>query len=535
MAGNTIFFKQKHTSVSKPHVSVLNQKHLEYIATRKGAMNNPECGFGLWGRLPGERLSQNINDLQGAKKVISEISRPNGNKSAKTVYRVILSVDNDMAVKHGLYEREPWQSLVDENIDVIAKEMYIRDENFCWMASMHYKRGHPHVHIVYWDNGNQPRNEIVPKKRFEIMTTRIKAQFNRALERKAIHKLQVEQKEELTDLRSLLGESIQETQVLNLDRVTNLKLDELGRDVLELYQKRPTDGSFRYQTLPDDYKAQVDALIDKMLQIPQFATQVRRYEGLTQEISEMYGNGQSEQEHQLENARKKMRNALGNEIMNAIRDCVRGQEQREVPTLSAFEVKVAVTIRELLEGNPLYSEYLEMLPKWRTPWKALQKDERFAELEKKLIAEVTSDKRLKSAVKAYARNFTSKEQKELMGEQWKRLKEKDLSSEEREEIKITLKQLRAETGESAAYKALFSVTYKILHETAAEEKGYLQQMGGSMLIQALLRGFSGVGGQRGSAQQKRDRLRANGKSLSASAKKDRKQQLSQAGAWEQEI
>lgn len=68
-----------------------------------------------------------------------------------------------------------------------------------------------------------------------------------------------------------------------------------------------------------------------------------------------------------------------------------------------------------------------------------------------------------------------------------------------------------------------------------EERGYGQQMGGSMLLQALLRGFSGVSGQRGTAQQKRDRLRANGKSLSAEARKDRKQQLSQASGWEQEV
>lgn len=47
-----------------PSTPVLNQKHLIYIATRPGVMCNPECGFGLWGKLPSMASSQNPNYIK---------------------------------------------------------------------------------------------------------------------------------------------------------------------------------------------------------------------------------------------------------------------------------------------------------------------------------------------------------------------------------------------------------------------------------------------------------------------------------------
>lgn len=536
MAGNSIVFIQKFRSTTHPHVSTLNQKHLEYIATRKGSIPNQDCGFGLWGRLPGERLAQPINNLQQAKQLVGELSRPAQDRTAKTMYRVILSVDGDMARQHNLYQREPWEKLVNQNIEILAKEMNIKEKDFCWLASMHYKRGHPHVHLMYWDNSNNPRREIIPKKQFDIMATHVRAKFNRALEQEHIHQLQVEQKEELAGLRGLLKDMVseaQDCQQLDLDRISNEKLAELGKDMLALYQNRPEDGSFRYKTLPSDYKTQVNALITKLQSIPQFSAQVRRYEALTKEISQAYGNGSSEQKRNLDKARSILQTALGNELMNIIRDYVYLAEQQEVPTIEAFQGKSRELIQSLLIANPIYQDYLEAMPQWRTPWQALRQDETLMDLEQKLIAKTVADRRLKSAVKAYARNHSTPEQRKEISEQWRVLKSKSTTSEEQATAKQKLAQLREATGEAEAYKVLYGTAYQVLHETAAESKGYPEQLGNAMLLQALMNGFRAVGEQRGASQNRRDRLMSR-KDLSEAAKKDLKQKLSQAGAWEVE-
>ena len=61
-----VVFKQRYKSVNIKSTPTLNRKHLNYIATRKGAIHNPGCAFGLWGRLPGMAASENINSLATA-------------------------------------------------------------------------------------------------------------------------------------------------------------------------------------------------------------------------------------------------------------------------------------------------------------------------------------------------------------------------------------------------------------------------------------------------------------------------------------
>lgn len=57
-------YKQSYKARNLPSTPVLNQKHLIYIATRPGVMCNPECGFGLWGKLPSMASSQNLNYIK---------------------------------------------------------------------------------------------------------------------------------------------------------------------------------------------------------------------------------------------------------------------------------------------------------------------------------------------------------------------------------------------------------------------------------------------------------------------------------------
>lgn len=170
-----IVFKQRYKSVNLKSTPTLNRKHLVYIATRKGAIHNQGCGFGLWGRLPNGKDSENINSLKLAKQVVTDASKTH------TIYRAILSVDDQTAKQYGLYKRQTWQSLVDRNISVLAQQMNMERADFCWMASMHYTKGHPHVHIMYWDNSNKVRQEFIPNERFEIIAEKVRSVSSMAL------------------------------------------------------------------------------------------------------------------------------------------------------------------------------------------------------------------------------------------------------------------------------------------------------------------------------------------------------------------
>lgn len=124
-----IVYRQWYKSINLPGIAARNQKHLNYIATRKGCIPNLGCNFGLWGRLPNQSVD-NINNLEQAKAIVGSAS------SRHTLYRAIFSVDKDTAQNYDLYNRAKWETLVNEHIKTLAKEMGIESKDFCWVASI---------------------------------------------------------------------------------------------------------------------------------------------------------------------------------------------------------------------------------------------------------------------------------------------------------------------------------------------------------------------------------------------------------------
>lgn len=211
-------FKQSYKPRNLASTRALNQKHLIYIATRPGVMCNPECGFGLWGKLPDMKASQNIDDLKLARKEIGMASE------GHTLYRAILSVDQDTAKKYDLYDRATWQSLINTRLCVLQREMHIKPQNFQWVASMHYKKRHPHVHIIYWDAGKEPQKEFISKERFEKISEHVRTAFSGAVycsaEINSIHQQQDEAVKSTRLQLAALFKSANVADALNLDRIS---------------------------------------------------------------------------------------------------------------------------------------------------------------------------------------------------------------------------------------------------------------------------------------------------------------------------
>ena len=108
------------TKVDRSAVPGLNVRHLQYIATRPGAVFNPGCGFGLWGSLSEFAPAENINDLEQAKKLLrTEAER------GRTIYRGLISLGEPDAAERGYYDRSKWEALVNANAAKIAKGLHI--------------------------------------------------------------------------------------------------------------------------------------------------------------------------------------------------------------------------------------------------------------------------------------------------------------------------------------------------------------------------------------------------------------------------
>lgn len=494
---NGILFKQRYKAPSVKGVSTLNQKHLEYIATRKGCIYNKDCGFGLWGRAPHERVPKDINDLTAAKKLVCEASK------SHTLYRAILSVDKEMAQHADLYKRENWERLVNAHIKVIAKEMNIDEKDFCWFASMHYKKTHPHVHILYWDNSNKPRQAHIPQERFEIMSNHVRAEFNRELLRKEIQSEQKEQKGQADALRQLVQETMSQVDVaaaLNLDKISQQQLDDLGRAFIDLVRHVPSGGSLRYQYLPLWYKNSVDALLARVLELPQFSTMKTRYLAATDQISKLYGNDEKQAQDNREKAMKKLYNALGNELMNLVREGIRELGAPELDAHSeSLRQAITPTTEKLLAENPKYKQLLEAMPTWRTPRHIIKEQEPLKQIYHELVREIATDLRVRRAAQGYENAQRTSEQ---------------CTGEHRTAQEDT--------------RRIFAAVGNIVWQQAEEDKGYQQQLGAQLIMRGLLRLYDSGSRQRNRQQGKLQRSRE----MSKAAKRDKRNQLSQQGDWD---
>lgn len=491
----SIYFNQTFKPVSDSKTPDYNRAHVEYIATRPGVVVNKGYGFGLWGQVEGQAEPQDQTDLDATLNMVREISKDH------TVYRVILSVDEDTARQTGLHERAVWEKVVNEQIGVIAKEMHIAPKNFCYLAAMHYKKGHPHVHIVYWDKSDTPRNPYLSPERFENMSNHVRAAFNRVLFEKEIKETQMEQKEEMNHVRLQLQALLKDAnprEALSFEKIADRT--ELADGLLQLIRHAPIKGSLKWQYLPLNYKAEINEWLDQVLQQKQFAVLKEKYMALTQEISQLYGNDSKNMDEVLKKAEQKLRTQLGNETMKVVRDAVQNWDIR--PEMENFPLEEAT--RTLIRNEPAYKALVDKMPNRRMPIAQLLKNEDVTKQLQEVVRLVCSDIRIRRIL----------EKEPIAGSDEKRDERAD-------------KNVKKEVQRDAYREGYQRVRNTILQQ-AVTDKGWDQQAGMSLLMTSLLRLFGG-GSQQAQQLSARASLLRRHHDLSKEARKDARVRALQAG------
>lgn len=453
-----IVFKQSYKPMNKSSTAILNRKHLVYIATRKGAIHNYGCGFGLFGNIANMKEAGVIDDFEHAKKVITAVSH------RRTIYRAIVSIDDQTAKDKGLYNRAEWEKLCYEHIKSIAKEMDISPRSMCWTASYHHAKGHPHVHIMYWDNSSKVREEHVNTAKFEIMTEHVKAAFNKGIYKEEIHvrqqELSTEEKLIREEVRAMFRES-NVADVLNLENVSTVKLNEVGKHLYGLTLDVPKYGRLAYAYLPKGYKVKVDACVDSILAITDFNKQMQKLVRLTDEISEYYGNGAEKIEHNHKMLSAEIHTQLGNEIMRFVR-AYQKELLEHLP--EAREAKLDVICKafeRLLRSDDDYHGQLayliDAMPKERTARYVLMQDPKWCAAFRVLFGSVCRDMRITTLTKAAIEAST-----------------------------VGLSDETAGIAEKAAFNEIKSMLSKQLWSMLYNEKNYMEQEQNDLALTTLI-------------------------------------------------
>lgn len=238
-----------------------NYKHTFYISNRTHCLKN-ELENSLFGTI------YDFNNIELADN--SKIANYIYQKSSKgtNIYRGIVSLAEQDAIEQGFSDRSSWENMIKESIGKIAKNLNINFCNLEWIATVHYKKGNPHLHYMLWDREQKIKNPFI------TISTQYK--IRNVLKRNIYKEYYIEiinnKNESKKNLRN--NELKQEFKAIDKNycrsKIAYINLDrklvkELKKDLEVIKVSLPTTGRLNYAFMPDSTKKLLDTFIDKLI------------------------------------------------------------------------------------------------------------------------------------------------------------------------------------------------------------------------------------------------------------------------------
>lgn len=256
-----VVYKQRHKHPNKPATPSFNGGHIRYIGRRSGVEKHSGEKSGLFGCI--KEISQrdflDVEDI--AQQVEDESLR------GRIIYRSVISFRQEDAREIGLESLSDWKRLTERKISVIRELNDIKAEDFSYVAAFHSEKGHPHLHIAFWDHSDKVRNDFThPDKPDQIRRDLVKDLFRekliaygRAKDRGM--KRYKELSNELVDSAHRFIERRDSPNPYENEKLSPEDLESIKHHYRVLKSALPKKGRLDYQFLPPDVKEKARNLV----------------------------------------------------------------------------------------------------------------------------------------------------------------------------------------------------------------------------------------------------------------------------------
>lgn len=311
-----------------------------------------------------------------------------------TMYRSVVSFEEETAKELRLADQKAWQRYIENHIRTIAEKNGIRRENFSWAAALHPEKGHPHVHVVFWDNSEERariKNPFThPSVPDSIRRQMIKDTFVGQLRAYGEEKNRAAAEMRrlgngLTDdferhirhtgrkkYQKLWEKPALEAELSDAFNFRDKVLDEAAAQVFKIKAALPEGGRIAYQLLPPELKKQVDALVVFLLSgVPSLRKQKEAYIESKMKMVYLYGGTETYLASRREMFGAEADKIIANRVMGMVKMLNRLEgEGRRADYLQSRRQDLAgrmlVEMLDLLEGmsraqERQYAECLENL------------------------------------------------------------------------------------------------------------------------------------------------------------------------------
>ena len=278
-----LMYKQRHRHPNYRKTPKCNYAHIGYIATRPGSSKNEGMRHGLFGKLsPAEEVTE-FETWQEVGRLVRELSYRRVN-----IFRGIISFSPETAAELGLTDHKAWEEYIEQHIHTLAQKNGIRPQDLQWAAAHHNERGHPHIHVVFWNKNQKTMIPFVsPKVPDSIRIQLIKDTFA-----EKIREYMAQKDKAKVALSALTDESVGEFEEYMKkmkpeeyrrfrEEYGKIEQEEIGTSPLDgivgdmdlsafidrlfsLKEKMPKKGRLYYKLLPDEVKAELDAFVSDL-------------------------------------------------------------------------------------------------------------------------------------------------------------------------------------------------------------------------------------------------------------------------------
>ena len=306
---------------------------MRYIATRPRVAKNEGMSHGLFGKLTPGSITE-FEDWREVARLVYANS-----KKHITMYRSIISFDEETAAELNLTDQKAWQRYIENHIMTIAEKNNIRREHLQWACALHQEKNHPHIHVVFWDTSSQVKNPFTPP----AVPNAIRRQLIKDTFADKIRAFGEQKNIAAADMRKISNELVDEFEKhlrrLNKNQYKRLRedydednelsgsfdfddgvLNKTADRVFKIKAALPSTGRIAYQLLPPEIKAQVDELTAFLLKsVPALQEQKDSYIDSKMKMALLYGGGKDYLENQKERFAGEADKIIANRILGMVK------------------------------------------------------------------------------------------------------------------------------------------------------------------------------------------------------------------------
>lgn len=210
------------------------------------------------------------------------------------VWRILLSLREEDAQRLGLITRTQWEDAMRQIVPELAGHLRIAEPELKWVAAYHRERGHPHVHVIFWENPARRKRGLLTRHEFRLVGKSLRMAIygpemaRLQAERAAVRDLIGEEAKDasgavLSELRAVEREVRRELQAIG-DVFPSLppnRRKEQSRDLADklaaLAGQLASDGMQGYAQLRPATRALLDRQTREVLAYPQFRSVYERF------------------------------------------------------------------------------------------------------------------------------------------------------------------------------------------------------------------------------------------------------------------